>query len=120
MLASYYKTPGPAIPFITQQLARDIAKFSKFKNGKGPNNVEVKYNNDIVLCFFDGFLTKAEESIVQSGFPESVAFNRVIYINYSINEIEEIFLKYLNKKIKHLFPCYLPQKNLASWTIVLQ
>ncbi len=109
---------GNTIDLVAQQLARELARFSKDNYGKGPNNVKVEINNGIVLCFFEGFMTKAEEKVAQS-YPENIGKNRFIYINHSVDELNEIFLKYLQRKIKHLFPSYLPQQQLACWTVIL-
>lgn len=114
-----FPTKDHCTDLITQQLTRDIAKFCKNMSGKGPDSLEVKVEGDVVLCIFEGFMTKAEEVILQSGCPDNIFLNRSIYINCSVNQVEDILKKYLNRRIKHLFPCYLPEKNLACWTIIL-
>lgn len=110
---------GKTISFKEQQLERDIAKFIKEKTGKGPNRTEVKLTPNIIVCGFYGFMTKAEEIIVQSGHPEQVSVYRSKYVTQCINEIEEILLRILNRRIKHFFPSWIPEQNLACWTIFL-
>lgn len=119
MITKNFHGNDNTINLIKQHISRDLAKFSKNMNGKGPTNVEVEITNDSVLCIFEGFMTRAEEVIVQSGCPENVSINRVIYVNESIDEINEIFYKYLHRNIKYLFPCYMPQKQIACWTVIL-
>jgi uncharacterized protein YbcI len=102
-----------------QQIERDIAKFIKEKTGKGPNSTEVKLTNEVAICYFQGYMTKAEELIVQSGHPEQVIEYRSKYIVQCIDEIENILKRVINKKIKYFFPSWIPEKNLACWTIFL-
>jgi uncharacterized protein YbcI len=97
----------------------DLAKFSKSKNGKGPESTSVEIFENVVLCIFEGFLTRAEEIIAESGNPENIFMNRVIYVNKCKDELEEIIEKHLHRKIKYLFPSYIPQKQIACWTIFL-
>lgn len=104
---------------LNQLISREIAKFCKTQNGKGPDSIEIRMQEDVLVCFFEGFMTKAEELIVQSGHPENVCNNRVIFMNNCTAELEEILHKFLHKKIKYLFPCYLPERQMACWTIYL-
>jgi len=110
---------GQTMNLQEQQIARDVAKFIKEKTGKGPSTTEVKLAKDIVVCYFQGFMTKAEELIVESGHPEKVTEYRSKYVNQCISEIEEILEKILKKKLKHFFPSWIPKENLACWTIYL-
>lgn len=113
------ESPVNSLSFVKQNLAKDLAKFSKSKNGKGPNSTSVEVVDDVLLCIFEGFMTRAEEIIVKSGSPENVFINRVIYVNESKDELEEIIEKHLHRRIKYLFPGYIPQKQIACWTIFL-
>jgi uncharacterized protein YbcI len=102
-----------------RQIERDIAKFIKEKTGKGPDRTGVKLTNEVAICYFEGYMTKAEELIVQSGHPEQIVEYRSRYILQCIPEIETIFERAIHKQIKYFFPSWIPEKNLACWTIFL-
>jgi uncharacterized protein YbcI len=102
-----------------QLIERAVAKFIKEKTGKGPDTTVVKLTNGVVICFFSGYMTKAEELIVQSGNPAKIIEYRSQYIVQCTAEIENILEKVLHKGIKYFFPSWIPEKNLACWTIFL-
>ena len=107
------------VSMVEQQIARDVAKFIKEKTGKGPSVTQVQLANNLVVCYFHGFLTKAEELIAESGHPEKVTEYRSKYVNQCIGEIEEILHRTIKRRIKHFFPSWRPHENLACWTIFL-
>jgi uncharacterized protein YbcI len=114
-------SPDKLEPIVAkeQQIERDIAKFIKEKTGKGPNSTGVKLTHEVAICYFEGYMSKAEELIVQSGYPEQVTEYRSKYIVQCIDEIENILERVIHQKIKYFFPSWIPEKNLACWTIFL-
>ncbi|BBB89619.1 MAG TPA: Na-translocating system protein MpsC family protein [Methylomusa anaerophila] len=111
--------PGRNLASKEQQLEREFAKFIKEQISRGPKKIEVKIANDTVICLIDGFLTKAEELIVESGHWDKVMVYRCLYVTKCVNGIEEILQLILKKKIRFFFPSWIPERNLACWTIYL-
>lgn len=102
-----------------QQLEREFAKFIKEQVSKGPKRTEVRITNDMVVCLTHGFLTKAEQLIVESGHWDKVMVYRCLYVTQCVNDLEKIILAILNRRIKFFFPSWIPEKNLSCWTIYL-
>ncbi len=100
-------------------LEREFAKFAKERIGKGPSKTEVRIQDDILLCIQYGFLTKAEEIIIDSGQLDKVIDYRRIYITACIYDIESIIVQVLNRHIKDFFPSWIIEKNMSCWTIFL-
>lgn len=105
---------------LTQQLEREFAKFTKERIGKGPSKTEVKYSDDLVVCIQYGFLTKAEEIIIDAGHAEKVIDYRREYITKCIADLEKVILLVLNRRIKYFFPSWMLEKNIACWTFILE
>ncbi|MFZ5639513.1 MAG: Na-translocating system protein MpsC family protein [Bacillota bacterium] len=101
------------------KIAIGVARFIKDKIGKGPSDVKVKITENIVICGIHGFMTKAEEMIVQSGCPEKIIGHRSLYKKQCFGEIEEIFIKALDKKVNYFFDSYIPEDDMACWTVFL-
>ncbi|ADY55840.1 Protein of unknown function DUF2294 [Syntrophobotulus glycolicus DSM 8271] len=112
------KHPGQMVS-AEQLIERQIARLIKENIGKGPVSTEVKITEDLVVCCFEGYLTKAEELIIGSGYSEKIIEYRSRYVTQCISEIETILKEILNRKIKSFFPSWIPEKNLACWTIFL-
>lgn len=102
-----------------QVLEREIAKFAKERIGKGPSKTEVRITEGILICVQYGFLTKAEELIIQSGHWDKVIDYRRVYILQCVKDIEEIIYRVLKRRIKYFFPSWLSEENLSCWTIYL-
>lgn len=102
-----------------QYLEREFAKFAKERIGKGPSKTEVRIHNDVLLCIQYGFLTKAEEIIIDSGYLDKVIDYRRIYITACTHDIELIIVQALNRHIKDFFPSWIIEKNMSCWTILL-
>lgn len=100
-----------------QQLERDFSKFLKEKYSKGPNKTVVHLYNECIVCYITGFLTKAEEILVQSGCETNIYINRNCFIRLCKGEIEEICFRILNRKIKQFFPSYVLEENEGCWVI---
>ncbi len=113
------RQPALTINQKEQLLEREIAKFAKERIGKGPSKTEVRIAADILICVQYGFLTKAEEIIIESGHPDKVMDYRRVYIMQCVNDIEEIIYQVVNRRIKHFFPSWLVEQNLSCWTIYL-
>lgn len=105
------------IASVKTELEKDLAKMIKDKIGKGPDSIEVFVFPKVAVCYLQGFMTKAEELIVQAGYPEKVSEWRNIYINQSRSEIEKIFEVLLERSIGQFFSHYRPEENTACWTI---
>ena len=103
-----------------QQLEREFAKFTKDRIGKGPSKTEVKLVEGAVICIQYGFLTRAEEIIISSGQSDKVTDYRRIYITKCTNDLEKIILATLKRRIKHFFPSWILEKNVACWTFLLE
>lgn len=110
-----------SIPSVSneQLLERSLAKLIKDNTGKGPNHTKIKMAEGIIVCYFEGCLTRAEELIIKSGHPEKVSEFRGRYVIQCIREIETIIEMIVKKKIKYFFPSWIPEWNLACWTIFL-
>lgn len=104
---------------LTQQLEREFAKFTKERIGKGPSKTEVKHSDDVVVCIHYGFLTKAEEIIINAGNPGTVIDYRREYITKCIADLEKVILLVLKRRIKYFFPSWMLEKNIACWTFIL-
>lgn len=102
-----------------QLIERNVAKLIKENTGKGPGYTQVKIAEGIVVCYFEGYLTKAEELVIKSGHPEKIMEYRSRYVTQCIGEIEKILMETVHRKIKSFFPSWIPEKNLACWTILL-
>lgn len=102
-----------------RQLEREFAKFAKERIGKGPCKTEVKIYDDMLLCIQYGFLTKAEEIIIDSGQLDKVIDYRRVYITKCTEDIEAIILQTINRRIKDFFPSWILEKNMSCWTIFL-
>lgn len=102
-----------------QQIERVVAKFIKEKTGKGPDTTVVRLTPDVLICYYGGFMTKAEELIVESGNPEKISEYRRKYIVQCVVELEQVLKPILQRKITHFFPSWIPEQNLACWTIFL-
>lgn len=107
------------IDFKEHQIAIGVAKFIKDKIGKGPSDVRVKICEGFVICCISGFMTKAEELIVQSGSPEKITENRSLYKKQCLSEINDIINETINKNIRYFFDSYIPENDIACWTISL-
>jgi uncharacterized protein YbcI len=108
----------PAI-HTEQLLERSFAKLIKENTGKGPKYTEVKMVEGIIVCYFEEYLTRAEELIIKSGQPDKIIEFRSRYVTQCIGEIEIILDAIVKRKIKHFFPSWIPESNLACWTIFL-
>ncbi len=109
----------PSIIPNEQLLERSLAKLIKDNTGKGPKHTEVKMAEGIIVCYFDGYLNRAEELIIKSGHPEKIIEFRSRYVTQCISEIETILVAIVKKKIKYFFPSWIPESDLACWTIFL-
>lgn len=105
--------------FAEQQIVHSLSKFIKDKIGKGPSEVKVKIVDNIVVCCFYNFMTKAEMLIVESGHPEKVLENRSLYKRQCLDEIDSIFKTTLNRNIKHFLDNYILEDDIAYWTIIM-
>lgn len=103
-----------------QRLTRDIAKFIKDKVGKGPDNLEVEISKNHAICLFKGFLSKAEELLVKAGDGNHICYTRRMFKKHCFNELDAIFETNLNRKIKYFFDSYVPEKDVACWTIFFE
>jgi len=102
-----------------QYLEREFAKFAKERIGKGPSKTKVRIHDDVLLCIQYGFLTKAEEIIINSGHLDKVVDYRRIYITACIHDIDTIIEQVLNRHIKDFFPSWNIEKSMSCWTIFL-
>ncbi|TWH45597.1 Na-translocating system protein MpsC family protein [Sporomusa sp. KB1] len=113
------KQLGLTINQQEQLLEREIAKFAKERIGKGPSKTEVRIADNILICVQHGFLTKAEELIIESGHLDKVIDYRRVYIMQCVNDIEKIIYQVIDRKIKYFFPSWILEQNLSCWTIYL-
>lgn len=104
---------------LKKKIEMDIAKFIKDKTGKGPTITEVTLFDNVVICFFKEYLTKAEIVVINSGHPEKVIDYRSHYSKGSVDEIVKIFEDALSRKVKYFFPSWIIEKNLACWTLFI-
>lgn len=102
-----------------KQLEGEFAKFAKERIGKGPRKTEVRLHDDVLICIQYGFLTKAEELIIETGQLDKVIDYRRIYITKCHDAIEDIIFRVLNRHIKDFFPSWILEKNMSCWTIFL-
>ncbi len=103
-----------------QLIERCLSKLIKENTGTGPVNTKVSIFEKVVVCRFEGFLTKADEFIIKSGQPEKIIEYRSRYVTQCIDEIDKLLKEIVNKKIKYFFPSWIPEENLACWTIFLE
>jgi uncharacterized protein YbcI len=74
---------GNTVAFVTQQLHKELARFFKKSYGKEPDNITIEIKNDFVLCFFENFMSKAEELIAQS-HPENIGKKRFLTLIFAL------------------------------------
>ena len=116
------ETTRTSTPFdlARQRLTRDISKFIKDKVGKGPDSLEIDLNKNQAICFFKGFLSKAEELLVKAGDENHVCYARRMFKKHCSDELDAIFVNNINRKIKYFFDSYLPDQDVACWIIFFE
>lgn len=103
-----------------QRLTRDISKFVKDKVGKGPDSLEINISKHQAICLFRGFLSKAEQMLLKSGDENYICYTRKVFKKHCFNELESIFKINLNRNIKYFFDSYVPEQDMACWTIFFE